>query len=523
MRELPDKPGCYIMRDRTGRIVYVGKASSLRKRVGWYFRAASLRSAPPKLRGLIRGVADLETIATRTEAEAVLLEGQLIKDYRPRYNTSFKDDKRFLLLRMDPREPLPRFKTCRIQRNDQALYFGPYASSSAARVALDFIEKRFGLRKCRPQTPDSETHQHCIDDIVRHCSAPCIGKVTRDEYRAHVEEACSFLRGEHPESLKAVETAMRQAAEAQDYERAAALRDLLDLLRTALKQRTRIAKTPEMKTEEARAGCEELRTILDLARIPRVIEAYDVSNISGTHAVASMVCAVDGMPHRNRYRHFRIKTVEGSDDPAMMAEVIRRRFARLIHETQLCRPPPPESSAQAKPGPDTSGPAPHALPDLVLVDGGITQVRAARAELAKLGLAHLAVAGLAKEHEEIHQDTGKGSRPRVTRLELNSRALRVLTTIRDEAHRFALTYHRNLRQKRIRESVLDDIPGLGKKRKELLLKHFGSLQRLKRATVEEIGAVPGFGKRSADLVRQALACRKCAPAPSACSPPPALL
>ncbi|MEM7395923.1 MAG: GIY-YIG nuclease family protein, partial [Verrucomicrobiota bacterium] len=184
LQNLPSKPGVYLMRDRQGRIIYIGKATSLRNRVRWYFQGGTLKSAEPKLRGLIRSVEDLEYIVLRNEAEAILTEGRLIKEYRPRYNVMFKDDKRFLLLRIDLNEPFPRFKTCRIKKADKATYFGPYASSASARVSMEFCEKRFGLRVCNPRSPGPEDYRHCINDIVRFCSAPCVDKVDKAGYRA---------------------------------------------------------------------------------------------------------------------------------------------------------------------------------------------------------------------------------------------------------------------------------------------------------------------------------------------------
>ncbi|MBU1694336.1 MAG: excinuclease ABC subunit UvrC [Verrucomicrobia bacterium] len=477
LQALPDKPGVYFMRDRRGRIIYVGKAASLRHRVQSYFRQATLRSAEPKLRGLIRSLDDFDILVTRTEAEAVLTEGRLIKDYRPRYNVLMKDDKRFLLMRVNLNEPFPRFESCRLQKDDGATYFGPYASSPAVYAALEFIERRFGLRQCRPRVPGPEDHKHCHNDIVRYCSAPCILKVSKEQYRECVETALAFLRGERPEFLREMQQDMEKAAADFKFEKAAALRDTWLLLRRAIRERARGRKTLVLKAEEARAGLEDLRRELGLAAPPRVIECFDISNISGTHAVGSMVCAVDGLPQPNRYRMFRIRTVEGSDDPAMMAEVIRRRYGRVLAEQ-------------------------GARPDLVLVDGGITQLRAARAVLDELGLAGLPTAGLAKRFEEIYADV----RPRATplRLPLASPALRVLQQIRDEAHRFALTYHRRLRLRRIRESVLDEIEGVGANRKQALLKQFGSVRRLRRAPVGEIAAVPGIGRALARLIHEAL-------------------
>jgi excinuclease ABC subunit C len=475
LRALPDAPGCYLMRDRQGRIIYVGKAASLRKRVQSYFREATLRRADPKLRGLLKSVHDLDWIVVRNEAEAVLTEGRLIKEYRPRYNVSFRDDKRFLLLRADPREALPRFRLCRIQQSDGALYFGPYASSRAARTTLDFVEKRFGLRKCAPQIPDTSTYQHCLNDVIRFCSAPCIGKVSPAEYGARFGEACAFLRGERPAHLQELREQMEAASAAMDFERAVALRDTLFALQATVRQRVRVAPTPAIERQVGAAGVEALRQLLRLPALPRTIEAYDVSNISGTYAVASMVCSVGGLPQRHRYRHFRIRTVSGSDDAAMMAEVVSRRFDRLLREAQ-------------------------ALPDLVLVDGGLPQLHAARHALVRLGLGHVPCAGLAKRREEIYRD--EFVRP--LRLPADSPALKVLQRIRDEAHRFALTYHRRLRSRVIRESVLDEIPGIGARRKRQLLEHFGSVRRLGRVAEEEIAALPGIGPHLAHAVKLAL-------------------
>ncbi len=477
LKKLPDEPGVYLMRDRRGELIYVGKAVSLRKRVQTYFRQGTLKSAEPKLRGLIRSIDDFDFLVLRSEAEATLTESRLIKDYRPRYNVSWKDDKRFLLLKINLNDPFPRFKTCRLRKDDGATCFGPYSNAAAARAAKEFAEKRFGLRVCRPRVPGELDYKHCMNDIIRFCSAPCVGKVDENEYRGRAEEACAFLRGEKPEYLKEVRKAMEGASEELHFERAAALRDTYLLLHRAVKERASVRKTPAMKAEDARAGVQELQNVLGLKKLPRVIETFDISNISGTHAVGSMVCATDGMPNPKRYRLFRIKTVEGIDDPAMMAEVIRRRYGRLLKE--------------GKP-----------LPDLVLVDGGITQVRAAKASLAELGLNELHVAGLAKRFEEIVRDHGKHGAP--VRLPRDSAALQVLQRIRDEAHRFALTYHRKLRSQRIKESMLDEIPGIGAKRKQQLLAHFGSVARLRRASEEDIAQVPGFGKEMARLVKDVL-------------------
>jgi excinuclease ABC subunit C len=473
LKELPDAPGVYLMRGREGAIIYVGKAASLRKRVQSYFRESTLRKAEPKIRGLIRSIKDFDVLVVRSEAEALLTEGRLIKEYKPRYNTLFKDDKRFPLLRTDLNQPFPKFELCRIDKRDGALYFGPYTSGLAARAALEFVEKRFGIRRCRPTRPDEETYKHCHDDIIRQCAAPCVGKVTPEEYRARVETACAFLRGERPEFIREIRAQMQAAAAEHKFEEAAALRDMMLLLHRAVKERALVRKTDKMKSADARAGVLELGSELGLKNAPRVIECFDISNISGTYAVASMVAAVDGVPTPQRYRRFRIKTVEGSDDPRMMAEAVKRRYSRLQKE-------------QA------------AMPDLLIVDGGITQLRAARAVLDGLGV-DLPSVGLAKQFEELVRDDLP-----TLRLPKDSPARAVVTGLRDEAHRFAISYHRELRARRIRESALDEIPGIGKKTKERLLKHFGSFARLRKASLEELQAAPGIGAKSAQLIRDAV-------------------
>lgn len=477
LKALPDKPGCYLMRDAEGRIIYIGKAASLRKRVQSYFREHTRRTAQPKIRSLINSIADFDVVEVGSEPEAILTEGRLIKEYRPYYNTLWKDDKRFMMIRVDTNQPFPRFEKCRIRKQDGMTYFGPYISGMAVKVTIEYIQRNFGIRRCRVRVPDEATYTHCNDDVIANCSAPCIGKVSPSEYRERVEEACAFLRGERMDRLKELRSEMKTAAENLQFEEAAALRDLLHYLQLALKERARVRKTPKMKRDEALLGLCELQEQLGLPELPQVIECFDISNISGTNSVASMVCAVDGVPTPSNYRRFRIKTVKGADDPRSMAEVVRRRYSRLIKEQ---RP----------------------LPQLVMVDGGITQLRAAKAELCLLGLDALPIVGLAKRYEEMVWDYENNSANLF--LPRHSTALQVVTRLRDEAHRFAITYHRELRNKRIRESVLDEIPGMGAARKEAILRHFGSVHRLIKATADEIAEVPGIGAKTAHDIREEL-------------------
>jgi excinuclease ABC subunit C len=481
LRALPDKPGCYLMRDSSGRIIYVGKAASLRKRVKSYFRMATLRSAPAKVRSLIHSVADLDIITARNEADAILTENKLIKDYQPRFNVLLRDDKRFLLLNIDLNQEWPRFRLSRIRRDDGAVYFGPYLSSAAARTALEFVEKKFGLRKCAPSVPDKETHRHCLNDIIRFCSAPCLGKISPAAYRARVDEALAFLRGEKPAMLDELRGEMDRAAAKLDFEKAAVIRDALHLLFSAVKRRAGIARVGGVSAENALAGVKMLQQIFGLPRHPGLIQAFDVSNISGKHAVGSMVTAVAGICRPSLYRRFRITTRESADDAAMMAEIIRRHFKRLKEEEKK-------------------------MPDLVLIDGGIVQLRAAQSVLHELGISGVASAGLAKRTEQIYLEDKNLVRRII--LPANSPALQILQRLRDEAHRFALAYHHRLRAKLIRESVLDDVAGLGARRKEKLLKRFGSVGALARASEKTISSTAGIGTDLARKIKEFLYRRK---------------
>lgn len=477
--ELPDAPGVYMFRDAAGTVIYIGKARSLRRRVRSYFSASARRRADPKLRSLVHSIRDLDVLPLRTEAEAAVMEGRLIQEHRPRFNIAFRDDKRFLLLRVDLNEPWPRFTLARIRRNDGARWFGPYPSAAVARVTLDFLGKQFGLRSCRPRRPTPEDHRHCQADILRHCSAPCIGRVAEVAYRERVEQACRFLRGEDPERRRLIADAMRQAASTLDFERAAALRDLGRALDRAVRERSLMRRTPQMHRAVAQAGMAELATWLGLPRVPRRMECYDISNIGGTIAVGSLVCSHDGIPQRSRYRRFRIRTVPGADDPAMIAEVIRRRLDRA-HVDQST----------------------WALPDLIVVDGGIAQVRAAKNVVREMGFEDVPVIGLAKRFERVIH--GVEGAERIMELPRESPALHVLQVLRDEAHRFALSYHRRLRARRLTESSLDEIAGIGPKRKQALLARFGSIARLRCAPLEEIASVAGIGQTLAQTVVAAL-------------------
>jgi excinuclease ABC subunit C len=478
LKHLPEKPGCYLYRDRAGTIIYVGKAVNLRRRVQSYFRASTLRTAPPKLRSLIHHVHDLEFRIVRNEAEALLTESHLIKTYRPRFNILLRDDKRYLALRADPSRKFPRFTTCRIMREDGAHYFGPFPSATVVRVALDFVEKHFGLRKCNSLVPGPEDHTHCMADIIRFCTAPCLCRISEEDYLKRFNEACAFLRGERPDIIEELHQQMLTASQNEDFERAARLRDTWLALKELLREKARVRLQPALPKPTAQEGLEALAKHLNLPRVPQIIECFDISHLMGTHTVASMVVAVNGIPDKRRYRRFRIRTVS-NNDPQAMAEVIRRHLTRLKDEQ-----------------------APY--PDLILCDGAQLQVEATRQVLREFKLEDtIPVVGLNEHFEEI---VLANNQPNLI-LPRDSKALQILIRLRDEAHRFAITYNRSLRLRALKESVLDEIPNIGPIRKRSLLKAFGSIHRLAAADVEQIAQHPGITDTLAHAIKTALQAR----------------
>src|SRR5438477_7764949 len=509
------------MKDRFGTVVYVGKARDLRKRVCQYFHPSRRMGWDLKLTALVDAISDFDVHPVRNEPEALLLESKLIKEFHPRYNVSFRDDKRFLLLKVNLADPIPRFTLTRLKQDDGALYFGPFASSGALRNTLTLVRRKFNLRGCRPLTPTDVDYKHCLYGNLKFCTAPCIGNVTREEYLAQVRAACDFLSGQSEEIQNQLEAEMKKAAAAQDYEKAAAIRDTLaDLRRTTTKTNKfeRIPYTLPVAINPDK-DLEELAKVLELPGSPKRIEGFDISNISGTFAVASMVSFKNGRPDRNNYRRFKMKTVVGQDDFACMAETVRRRYTRVLKEQTLSQTLSQTSSPSAGPSPSSvvvpasAGPvaasrdpgpnAPAGLPDLIVIDGGKGQLNAALAELEKLGIQNTPIIGLAKEFEEIY-------RPGISeplRLPHESGALKLLQRVRDESHRFANTYNAKLRLKRISESLLDEFPVIGQRRKAALLKKFGSIQRLRLATLEQIAAVPGFGGKAAGELKAFLEAR----------------
>ena len=583
LKSLPENPGVYLMKDAEGKIIYVGKALCLRSRVRSYFTDGDLT---PKTVQLVRHIHDIDFYVTHSEEEALVLELNLIKRFRPEYNIRLKDDKGYPYIKIDLKEDWPRVQTVRRIADDGARYFGPFANAYSIRQALDVAKNIFPFRTCNSDL-NQRRGRPCLEYDMRHCLAPCAGRLDRAEYDEIIQGVVQFLDGRHLGLGKALMKRMKQAAEARQYETAARLRDQIKAMHeVAAWQRvsTRVrgdtdaiafvqdgdqafvqvffvrggklvgregfvlqgtkAEEPSvtmsnfvtqyyavsqnipplillqhpldneavvkewlgrrrgeavkmtvpkrgprkelMETvltnakhglEQLRikslsrpqaldAALDELKEVLELPAPPTRIEGYDISNIQGQLAVGSMVVFENGRSRPAHYRRFRIKTVPGANDFAMMEEVLRRRFAR----------------AKSNKADDNWS----NLPGLVLIDGGKGQLGAACAALRASGVGELPLVGLAKEHEELFMP----SKTKSIRLPANSPGRQLLQHVRDEAHRFALGYHTNLRKHKAFTSALDDIPNIGPKRKKALLKSFGSVARIKSATVEELASQP---------------------------------
>lgn len=501
LREVPHEPGVYLMKDRLGSIIYVGKARDLRKRMSSYFIASQKMRASLKTRALIDSIHDFEFHTVRNEEESILLEGKLIKDYRPRYNVAFRDDKRFLLVRIRMSDPWPRFSTTRLRKDDGARYFGPFPHSGALRETLDWLNRSFGLRVCRPADPGEQDYRHCNADVIRNCSAPCVGRIEREAYLERAEEACRILEGKgRRDVLDSLRTDMEKAATNLDFEKAATLRDVLQNLEKTLAPTRQFSRGRGVPTTVKPAeDLAELAEELGLGAPPRVMECFDISNVSSNHIVASMVRFTNGLPDNRNYRRYRIKTVAGQDDFASMAEVIRRRYSRILLENAAADPDAgvsQEDTVEQQRRLAREGRAKIVLPDLVIVDGGKGQLGMAVRELKHLGLHELPVIGLAKQREEVFVP----GRSQPITIPHHRGALKLLQRIRDEAHRFANGYNALLYRRRMRESLLDDCPGMSPRKKQRLLEAFGSVARIKAASPEDIAKVPGISRKTAESI-----------------------
>ena len=470
IRRLPNRPGVYMMQDRLGRIIYVGKAKSLKKRVSTYFQPSRrfLREQP-KVAAMVDMIEDFDTLEVRSEAEALLLEGKLIKQWKPRYNTDFTDDKRFLLVRVNIQDALPRFRLTRFRNDHQSLYYGPFAHAGLLRRTLREMRKKFGilLGDTSPMPLGKGMWQLYSDvrgEIYRENNV-----VTCEEYRRRVDVACQFLQGKSREWLVELRSEMMSAAESQEFEKAADLRDIATALETTIRRTRKFQRHANLlRPMDPTSALADLQHILTLPGLPLRIECFDISHVSGTFVVASLVHFNRGQPAKGNYRRFKINSFVGNDDFRAMEEVVARRYHRLRREDR---------------------PFPH----LIVVDGGPGQVGAALRAFLSNRIEPPPLIGLAKKRETIIFPDSRSP----LNLPLDSEALRLLQRIRDEAHRFANTYNAELRSRRIRESILNDFKGLGPARRKSLFEQFKSIERIRAATTGELTRVAGIGPKTA--------------------------
>jgi excinuclease ABC subunit C len=636
---IPVEPGVYRFRDPHGRVIYVGKAKSLRSRLTSYF--ADISSLAPRTRQMVMTAGSVEWTVVNTEVEALQLEYNWIKEFDPRFNIRYRDDKSYPVLAVTLNEEYPRLMVYRGARRKGVRYFGPYSHAWAIRETLDLLTRVFPARTCSSGVfkRHSQIDRPCLLGYIDKCSAPCIGRVTAEEHRQIVMDFCDFLAGKTDRLVRDMEQQMSEAAAQLDFERAARLRDNVSALKRALEKQTvvfgdgtdadvvafadddleaavqvfhvrggrvrgqrgwiveksgepgqsgqeqlveqfltqfygdqaelngaadeslnpvprqvlvpclpdnadelttwlsqlrgarvslrvprrgdkrALAETVRRNAQDAlaqhklkRAGdftartaaLQSIQDTLGLASAPLRIECVDISHVQGTDVVASLVVFEDGLPRKSDYRHYGIRGAAGegrSDDVASIAEVTRRRFHRHLHDIEHPTELAPEGKSRKFAYP----------PNLYVVDGGAPQVNAAQAVLDELGISDVAVIGLAKRLEEVWVP----SEPDPLIMPRNSEGLYLLQRVRDEAHRFAITYHRSKRSKRMTASALDSVRGLGEHRRKALVTHFGSVARLKEATLAEITAVPGIGDATARAVLEALGAPPDSDAPAA--------
>jgi len=596
IKRISETPGVYIMKDADGQVIYVGKAINLNKRVASYFQRQEAHSAKTAL--MVTRVADIETVVTISEKEALILESNLIKRHRPRFNVVLKDDKRYPSIRIDVKQPYPRVEIVRKTPKDGAVYFGPFSSAHAVRQTVKFINKTFPLRKCSDRTMGHRTRP-CIHHQMGQCLAPCFFDVDPRVYNAVVKDVMLFLKGRTPELVKRMRRQMMKASAQLDFETAATIRDRIQALEKTLERQVTVTtdfmdrdvigvsgntefrivtlmslrrgflqgirhfeltqvpaepgelvaqfvgqyyqkahdipvevlvpalpenmalmedtlsdwKNRRVRIRQPMKG--EKRRLLEMAEnnaantlreriqkasqeadilmglkqrlhmdhLPQRIECFDNSNLAGTHPVSAMVVFMGGRPHKSAYRRFSIRTVIAPDDYASMAEVLTRRYKKINATTPL--------------------------PDLLLVDGGKGQLNIAISVLSELGLdGQFSVAGIAKKDTQRGETEDKiylPNRANPVSLGRDGRLLLLLQQIRDEAHRYAITFQRKQRNRAMVGSALDRIAGVGPKRKALLFKHFGGIQKIRAATVEELSELPGINLSLAKAIKQSLA------------------
>lgn len=473
VRQLPEEPGVYLMRDRLGNIIYIGKAKNLKKRVSSYFqrgRKAHFLENYRKIAGLVSMIEDLDYLTVRSEAEALILESRLIKQWKPHFNTLEKDDKQFLMIRVDIQNPLPKFRLTRNKIDQKSLYYGPFVNPQIVRKILKEMRSEFGvlLGDSTPRKIEAglyELYNDARSEIYGHPN-----EVTKEAYAKRVQKACAYLEGKAKNWVKEVEEKMHKAALGKAYEKAAEYRDLLYMLKK-MQEPTRKFTKNYLTQGLGETPSEKLSKLLALPKLLQRIECFDISHISGSYVVASMVCFSNGKPDKGQYRRYKIKSFIGNDDYRAMEEVVGRRYARLSKENK-------------------------ALPDLIVIDGGKGQVNAAMKAFLLLELSPPLIIGLAKKRETIVFADGRAP----LNLPLEDPALQLLQRVRDEAHRFANSFNLAIRRKKIKESILADIEGLGAKKRSLLMDHFKSLSNLRKASEKELQAIPGIGPKLANAI-----------------------
>lgn len=469
-----------MMKDRLNRVIYVGKAKDLKKRVSSYFQPSrKFQATQPKVVAMIDLIYSFETLEVRSEAEALLLEGRLIKQYKPKYNTDFVDDKRFLLVRVDSSQPMPRFTLVRFKKADDAVYFGPFAHAGMLRQTLKEIRKQTGIMLGDAKPVQLEDGRWRLYEDIRGEIFGHENIVTEEAYKERVEAGMQLLEGKSHEWLAEIKEQMKEAAANQQYERAAELRDIAKALGKTLEKTRKFERDPRALVQaggDVEEIMKELQEQLQMRETPRRMECFDISHISGTFCVASMVHFNNARPDKSQYRRFKIKTFVGNDDFRAMHEAVGRRYLRLKNEE--------------KP-----------FPELVVIDGGAGQVAAALRAFLEHGLEPPMLIGLAKREETIIFCDGHEP----LNLPYHNQALRLLQRLRDEAHRVANSYNAELRSKRIQETRLDDFPGLGKVRRQALLDHFRTMAKMKEATPEQLQAVEGIGPKLAEKLAVFLA------------------
>lgn len=460
VEKLPPTPGIYLMRDARGRILYIGKAKSLRKRVRSYFKVP----APvPKITILMSKVRTIDHIDTPTEVDALLLEAHLIRKHQPRYNQDLKDDKSFPLLKIT-REKFPRICVTRQKSGGKADYYGPYTDAKLLHQAVNLINDLFPIRKCQllPKTS-------CLYHHIGQCIAPCINPEIKPEYDRLINEVRHFLGGGKKSFAQYLNDRMEQASRELRFEDAQFFKEQIDAL-SKLRKKRFLPKNPGQGI--SLSATIELKQRLKLERIPERIVCFDVSNVQGDQAVASKVSFYRELPDKFGYRRYKIRGVSGINDYAMIAEALTRML-RGIREGRE-----------------------EFIPDLIMIDGGRGHLNTAARVLAREGMGEIELISIAKQFEWIHSP--KFREPLI--MASDSPALYLLKKVRDESHRFAITYHRVLKGKNLRKSVLDDIPGIGEKRKLVLLKNFESVEKLKQSSVSELSRLPGMDEKIAKAV-----------------------